>query len=46
MISIVISKVFYREDIILPYSEIEDIADTAITASEIEAMFNGTYENK
>ena len=46
VVSVAISKLFYREDIVLPYSEIEDIADTAITASEIEAMFNGTYEEK
>ena len=45
-ISIVVSKMLYREDIVLPYSEIEDIADTTITGSEIEAIINGTYEEK
>ena len=45
-ISIVISKVFYREDIVLPYSEIEDIADTVITSSEIDAMFAKIYNKK
>lgn len=43
VVSIVVSKMLYREDIVLPYSEIEDIADTAMTNAEIEAMVNETF---
>ena len=46
IVSIVISKILYRQDIIMPCGEVEDIADTVtvVTASDIDAMLNGDYE--
>lgn len=43
-ISIFVSKRIYNEDIILPYSKVEHIADTIITASEIEELFTEASE--
>ena len=38
-ISIMISKLIYKYDIIIPYSEIENIADTDVTQKEIDELF-------
>ena len=37
--SIIVSKVIYKNDILTPYSNLEDRVETIITNEEIDKMF-------
>lgn len=45
IISIVVSKVIYREDIEIKYEEIQDRADTIMTSKELNDMFEQAKKN-
>ncbi len=45
-ISIIISKVIYKNDISIAYSEIEDIVDTLPTEDEMDEIFNNVFNDK
>ena len=40
ILSTMVSKIIYKEDIVVPYKKLENIAETAMTGTEIKEMFN------